>query len=60
MSDASSAQPAAGRKVVLITGASRGIVCTGDAHEIAEALGWLLSDAASYTSGALLDVGGGR
>ena len=32
----------------------------GDAHEIAEAIVWLLGDAASYTTGALLDVGGGR
>ncbi|KDB10067.1 3-oxoacyl-(acyl-carrier-protein) reductase [Burkholderia sp. lig30] len=32
----------------------------GDAREIAEAIVWLLSDAASYTTGALLDVGGGR
>jgi len=32
----------------------------GRADEIAEAIAWLLSDAASYTVGALLDVGGGR
>lgn len=32
----------------------------GRADEIAEAVAWLLSDAASYTVGALLDVGGGR
>ncbi len=32
----------------------------GRAEEIAEAIVWLLSDAASYTSGALLDVAGGR
>ena len=32
----------------------------GRAGEIAQAVAWLLSDAASYTSGALLDVGGGR
>lgn len=30
------------------------------AQEIAEAIVWLLSDAASYTTGALLDVSGGR
>ena len=32
----------------------------GTADEVAEAIGWLLSDAASYTTGALLDVTGAR
>jgi NAD(P)-dependent dehydrogenase (short-subunit alcohol dehydrogenase family) len=32
----------------------------GRAEEVAEAVAWLLSDAASYTVGALLDVAGGR
>lgn len=32
----------------------------GRADEIASAVLWLLSDEASYTTGALLDVGGGR
>jgi len=32
----------------------------GTAEEVAEAIVWLLSDAASYTTGALLDVAGGR
>jgi len=32
----------------------------GTAQEIAHAIVWLLSDAASYTTGALLDVSGGR
>ena len=32
----------------------------GTADEVAEAVIWLLSDAASYVSGALLDVTGGR
>lgn len=32
----------------------------GRADEIAEAIAWLLSDAASYTVGAMLDVSGGR
>ncbi len=32
----------------------------GDAREVAEAILWLASEGASYTSGALLDVSGGR
>ncbi|RVU49541.1 SDR family oxidoreductase [Rubrivivax rivuli] len=32
----------------------------GRADEVAQAIVWLLSDAASYTSGAVLDVGGAR
>jgi NAD(P)-dependent dehydrogenase (short-subunit alcohol dehydrogenase family) len=32
----------------------------GRAEEVAEAVIWLLSDAASYTTGAILDVAGGR
>ncbi len=32
----------------------------GRPEEVAEAIAWLLSDAASYTVGALLDVAGGR
>ncbi len=33
---------------------------SGSAEEVAEAVVWLASDAASYVTGALLDVGGGR
>ena len=32
----------------------------GLASEVAEAILWLASEQASYTSGALLDVSGGR
>jgi NAD(P)-dependent dehydrogenase (short-subunit alcohol dehydrogenase family) len=32
----------------------------GRPTEIAEAVAWLCSDRASYVTGALLDVGGGR
>ena len=32
----------------------------GEALEVAEAILWLVSDKASYTGGALLDVSGGR
>ncbi|MDH5539441.1 MAG: SDR family oxidoreductase [Rhizobacter sp.] len=32
----------------------------GSANEVAQAVTWLLSDAASYTTGTLLDVSGGR
>ena len=33
---------------------------TGESHEIAEAVIWLLSPAASYVHGSILDVSGGR
>jgi NAD(P)-dependent dehydrogenase (short-subunit alcohol dehydrogenase family) len=32
----------------------------GSAQEVAEAVVWLCSDAASYVTGVLLDVSGGR
>ena len=32
----------------------------GTAEEVAEAVLWLLSDAASYTTGAFIPVSGGR
>ena len=32
----------------------------GSADEVAQAIAWLLSDAASYMTGSLVDVTGGR
>jgi NAD(P)-dependent dehydrogenase (short-subunit alcohol dehydrogenase family) len=32
----------------------------GTAMEVAEGVVWLLSDAASYTTGTILEIGGGR
>ena len=32
----------------------------GSAEEVAQAIVWLMSDASSYTTGAVLDVTGGR
>jgi NAD(P)-dependent dehydrogenase (short-subunit alcohol dehydrogenase family) len=43
-----------------ILGATAPIGRPGTAEEIAEAAVWLISDAASYVTGALLDVAGGR
>jgi NAD(P)-dependent dehydrogenase (short-subunit alcohol dehydrogenase family) len=41
-------------------GATTPIGRAGTAEEVAAAIIWLLSDAASYTTGAVLDVSGGR
>jgi NAD(P)-dependent dehydrogenase (short-subunit alcohol dehydrogenase family) len=41
-------------------GAATPIGRAGRPEEVAEAIVWLLSDAASYTTGAILDVAGGR
>jgi NAD(P)-dependent dehydrogenase (short-subunit alcohol dehydrogenase family) len=41
-------------------GASTPLGRAGTAEEVAEAIIWLLSDASSYTTGAILDVAGGR
>jgi NAD(P)-dependent dehydrogenase (short-subunit alcohol dehydrogenase family) len=43
-----------------ILGATAPLGRPGTADEIAEAAVWLISDAASYVTGALLDVSGGR
>ena len=58
---------------MLVTGGSRGrpdrvaairglvpMKREGTAEEIARAILWLVSNEASYTTGALLDAGGGR
>jgi NAD(P)-dependent dehydrogenase (short-subunit alcohol dehydrogenase family) len=41
-------------------GAAAPLGRAGEADEVAQAIVWLLSDAASYCTGALLDVAGGR
>ena len=41
-------------------GASTPLGRPGTANEIAEAIVWLLSDASSYVTGAIIDVAGGR
>lgn len=53
---ASGGQPGRAQRLGVSTPMGR----PGEASEIAEAILWLLSDASSYTSGALLDVSGGR
>jgi NAD(P)-dependent dehydrogenase (short-subunit alcohol dehydrogenase family) len=53
---ASSGQPDRANRL----GASTPMGRAGRAQEVAAAITWLLSDAASYTTGALLDVTGGR
>ena len=32
----------------------------GTAHEVAQAIAWLMSDASHYTTMSLIDVSGGR
>ncbi len=44
----------------MVLGANVPMGRAGRPEEVAEAIVWLLSDAASYVSGALLDVSGGR
>ena len=41
-------------------GATTPLGRAGSADEVAQAIVWLLSDEASYVTGALLDVAGGR
>jgi NAD(P)-dependent dehydrogenase (short-subunit alcohol dehydrogenase family) len=53
---ASSGQPDRARRLGAMTPLGR----PGRAEEVGEAVVWLLSDAASYTTGAILDVAGGR
>ncbi len=53
---ASGGQPDRARRL----GAGTPLGRPGRAAEVAEAVVWLLSDAASYTTGALVDVAGGR
>jgi NAD(P)-dependent dehydrogenase (short-subunit alcohol dehydrogenase family) len=51
-------------KVLIVTGASRGIGAAmrrgGQPDEVARAILWLLSDSASFTTGAFIDVTGGK
>jgi NAD(P)-dependent dehydrogenase (short-subunit alcohol dehydrogenase family) len=53
---ASGAQPDRARQLAPLVPMQR----AGSAEEVAQAIAWLLSDAASYTNGAILDVSGGR
>jgi NAD(P)-dependent dehydrogenase (short-subunit alcohol dehydrogenase family) len=53
---ASGGQPDRARRIGATTPMGR----AGRPEEVAEAIVWLLGDAASYTTGAILDVAGGR
>jgi NAD(P)-dependent dehydrogenase (short-subunit alcohol dehydrogenase family) len=44
----------------VVVGRSAPLGRAGTAEEVAEAVVWLISDAASYVTGAILDVSGGR
>jgi NAD(P)-dependent dehydrogenase (short-subunit alcohol dehydrogenase family) len=43
-----------------VLGAQTPLGRAGTADEVAETIVWLLSDASSYVTGALIDVAGGR
>ncbi|MBV8259699.1 MAG: SDR family oxidoreductase, partial [Paraburkholderia sp.] len=43
-----------------VLGAQTPLGRAGSADEVSQTIVWLLSDAASYVTGALLDVTGGR
>ncbi len=47
-------------RTVLITGGSRGIGRAVTTEEVAEAIVWLLSDAAPCATGASIDISEGR
>jgi NAD(P)-dependent dehydrogenase (short-subunit alcohol dehydrogenase family) len=53
---ASGGQPGRAQRI----GATTPLGRPGRPEEVAEAIVWLLSDSASYTTGAILDVAGGR
>ncbi|MEP7056735.1 MAG: SDR family oxidoreductase [Caldimonas sp.] len=53
---ASGGQPDRARQIAPLVPMQR----AGSAEEVAEAIVWLLSDASSYTTGAVIDVTGGR
>jgi NAD(P)-dependent dehydrogenase (short-subunit alcohol dehydrogenase family) len=53
---ASGGQPGRAEKI----GATAPLQRAGEAQEVAQGILWLASDEASYTSGAILDITGGR
>jgi len=48
-------------KMVVLNGSSQNFhAMGGSAAEVAEAIYWLISDKASFTTGTFIDVAGGR